>query len=620
VAQTRPLTLRSEKYSVRRKSAASTNAVASVWVDSSVYHLDQPFDYLIEEALDSVVQVGVRVIVPLNSREVEGLVIERRDGEQSRNLKWIIKALSPVPVATSNSIDLIRKVAHHWAANPFDVIRAAIPPRVARIDKDQWSFSPIMRGKEKKSSTYLQLPPSANPARLIQEYCAKNRAVGTTLIVMPDYRSVRALQSLIPGSIILASELSKEVRYHNYLQSLYGAQQIVIGTRSAIFAPIRDLSEIIIYDEGSDNHYEMRTPGWNTRDVARLRALLEGTSLTYIGYCPSAEIAALIEKGEIRYRSGKSSVKVIAQQSEQGELIPSRIFALIRSTLKSGSVLCIAPRKGYAHAISCSKCRNVATCDCGGKLIQESVHSSLRCNICLRDYTDWNCSWCNAKSPYLLARGSERFSYELGKALPGYRIIESHAESIKEEIDSHALVVATPGAIPQHSSGYQLIVLLNGDQFFSWADVRGIERAQAIAFSSAGYLAHNGTYAVILNPNHPVVGALASWKPSLLNKRELQERETAGLPPYSRAISLEIPQGEGQQIVRGLERSISDGRLPSRTKIYGPLDAKGDLVRIVLFAPFDDGDALVEVLHEFQRKRSASGKNLAHLRVDPYSI
>jgi primosomal protein N' (replication factor Y) len=217
-----------------------------------------------------------------------------------------------------HSIDLIRKVAQHWAANPFDVIRAAIPPRVARIDKHQWSFSPIARGKEKKSSTYLQLPPSANPARLIQEYCVKNRAVGTTLIVMPDYRSVRALQSLIPDSIVLASELTKEDRYHNYLLSLYGAQQIIIGTRSAIFAPIRDLSEIIIYDEGSDNHYEMRTPGWNTRDVARLRALLEGSSLTYIGYCPSAEIAALIEKGEIRYRSGKSSVKVIAQQSEQG--------------------------------------------------------------------------------------------------------------------------------------------------------------------------------------------------------------------------------------------------------------------------------------------------------------
>jgi primosomal protein N' (replication factor Y) len=47
---------------------------------------------------------------------------------------------------------------------------------------------------------------------------------------------------------------------------------------------------------------------------------------------------------------------------------------------------------------------------------------------------------------------------------------------------------------------------------------------------------------------------------------------------------------------------------------------KGDLVRIVLFAPFEDGDALVEMLHEFQRKRSASGKNLAQLRVDPYSI
>ena len=620
MAQTRPLTLRSEKYSVRRKSAASANAIASVWVDSAVYHLDAPFDYLVEDSLNSVVQVGVRVVVPLNSREVEGIVISRRNGEISRNLKWITKVLSPIPVATENSINLIRLASKHWAANPFDLIRSAIPPRVAKIEKQQWSLSSVVPPRERIAFTYLQLPPSAHPANLIQEYCVKNRGVGSKLIVMPDFRSVRALQSLIPDAIVLGSELTKEDRYQNYLQSLYGMQQIVIGTRSAIFAPIRDLSEIIIYDEGSDNHYEIRTPGWNSRDVAKLRASLEELRVTYIGYSPSTEIAAAIEKGEVRYRSGKSSVKVIAQQSEHGELIPSRIFALIRSSLKSGSVLCIAPRKGYAHAISCSKCRNLARCQCGGKLIQESAKSSMRCTICKKDYTDWHCSWCNAKTPYLLARGSERFAYELGKAFPGYRIIESHAESLKEQIDSHALVVATPGAIPHHIDGYQTVVLLNGEQFFSWADVRGSERAGAITFSSAGYLAKNGTFGLILNPVHPVAGALAAWKPSLLYKRELQEREATGLPPYSRAISVEVHKGEGQQIVRGLEKSISDGRLPSGTKIYGPLDAKGDVVRIVLFTPIDVGDALVEMLHEFQRKRSATGKNLAQLRVDPYSI
>jgi primosomal protein N' (replication factor Y) len=491
---------------------------------------------------------------------------------------------------------------------------------VAKIDKNPWNFSPVVPPREKIAFTYLQLPPSANPANLIQEYCQKNRGVGSRLIVMPDFRSVRALQLLIPHAVVLGSELTKEDRYQNYLQSLYGSQQILIGTRGAIFAPMRDLSEIIIYDEGSDNHYEMRTPGWNSRDVAKLRASLEELHVTYIGYFPSTEIAADIEKGKIRYRSGKSSVKVIAQQSEQGELIPSRIFALIRSSLKSGSVLCIAPRKGYAHAISCSKCRNLAVCQCGGKLIQESVKSSMHCNICLKDYTDWNCYWCNAKTPYLLARGSERFSYELGKAFPGYRIIESQAESLKEYIDTHALVIATPGAVPQHIDGYQTVVLLNGDQLFSWSDVRGTERAGAVTFSSAGYLAKNGTFGLILNPSHPVAGALAAWKPSLLNKRELQEREVAGLPPYSRAISLQVHKGEGLQIVRGLEKSTSDGRLPSGTKIYGPLDAKGDLVRIVLFTPLEVGDALVEMLHEFQRKRSASGKILAQLRIDPYSI
>lgn len=621
MAQPRPLSLRSEKYNARQKLMAPSRAIASVWVDASVFHVDMPLDYLVDVSLDDDVQVGVRVIVPFNTREVEGLVIDRRDGEATRHLKWISKVLSPIPVATEVSIELIKKTALHWAAHPFDLLRSAIPPRVAAVDKEQWHFSEISSRKLKRSSTYLQLPPCVDPYQLIHEYCAKNRTAGSRLIVMPDSRSVSALRAYIPDAVILDSESTKEERYRNFLSSLYGSGQIVMGTRSAIFAPIRDLSEIIIFDESSELHYELRSPGWNTRDVALLRSTSEELSLTFIGYGPSAEVAAKIERGEIKYRSGRNVVKVLAQQPEHGELIPSRIFALVRSALKSGSVLCIAPRKGYAQAISCSQCRNMAICQCGGKLIQESAQSSLRCSICNESHVNWRCSWCHSNVPYLLSRGSERFSYELGKAFPGVRIIESQAGSIKENVsDDHALVIATPGAIPRRVNGYKAIVLLNGELVFSSADIRGLERARHIVFSSATHLSQDGTYALVLSPRHPIIGALSSWKPSLLNKRELEERDLAGLPPFTRAITLEVNKNEGQQIVRALKGATLDGRLPAHTKIHGPLEAKKDLVRIVLFAPFDEGDSLVEMLHEFQRKRSASGKKLAQLRVDPYSI
>jgi primosomal protein N' (replication factor Y) len=73
-----------------------------------------------------------------------------------------------------------------------------------------------------------------------------------------------------------------------------GLNLVVVGTRSAIFAPIEDLSAIVVVDEGSEHHYEQRAPGWNVRDVAILRSINSHCDLTCIGYSPSSEVARLI--------------------------------------------------------------------------------------------------------------------------------------------------------------------------------------------------------------------------------------------------------------------------------------------------------------------------------------
>jgi primosomal protein N' (replication factor Y) len=123
-----------------------------------------------------------------------------------------------------------------------------------------------------------------------------------------------------------------------------------------------------------------------------------------------------------------------------------------------------------------------------------------------------------------------------------------------------------------------------------------------------------------MSSDHPIIGALSAWKPSLISQRELRERLEVHLPPFTRAVTLDIASSESQALLRGLKKAQEDGRLPASTRMLGPSQLKGDIDRIVALTPLVDGEAFISLLHEFQRRRSSSKKPLASIRIDPYSL
>jgi primosomal protein N' (replication factor Y) len=220
-----------------------------------------------------------------------------------------------------------------------------------------------------------------------------------------------------------------------------------------------------------------------------------------------------------------------------------------------------------------------------------------------------------------MGRGSERFAYEIGAAFPGTQIAQSVSENILNSYDDdYGFVIATPGAAPIAKNGYATIVILEGDRFFTQTDIRANERSRELFFSVSALGAVGATIALVMANDHPIIGALASWKPSLVSQRELREREEVHLPPFSRAITMDISRVESQSLLRGLKKSQEDGRLPASTIFLGPSRLNDDNDRIVLLTPLLDGEIVVNLLHEFQRKRSSTKKTLASIRIDPYSL
>ena len=605
---------------------ASVLPYARVRVDTGVFHLDQLYDYQIPEKLSEFIQVGIRVQLPFGGRETEGIVVERVAApERAGELKSITKVLSVVPIATSPSLDLIDSVAAHFACNPWDVIRSAIPPRVASVDKNFDSDGSHQHNRGKFVAEFQTLAPYIEAHDQLVNLVLKNYESGSVLIIAPDEKDVdRIIESLSSHDVQvlkLTAAMPREERYRNYLQAMHGAKSIVVGTRSATFAPVKKLSTIIVHKESSLDHYEIRSPGWNSGSVALIRSKSESVKLILTGFSPSIEVSQLIEEREVKYVNSKETVNIKAFTPSEGALLPGRIFSEIKKALSVGPVLFIAPRKGYGNALLCGHCRNVAMCECGGRLSVAAKTKAPSCVHCGKVFQGWKCSFCNRDKQYLAGRGIDRAAEEISRAFPKFPVVISAGDVIKDRIEHKpALVLATSGAQPQVEGGYAAVVILDGMRFFSHTDLRTQERARELFFETSSLISPSGTVLLVIDDTHPIVSAIARWNVAPLLKRELSERAELQLPPSVFSVVLVMDQSIGIQIVNGLKKALADGRIPQSSNIYGPTEISKGQVKIVVHADKSDAKALTDVVHELQRRRSIAKKELFTLRVEPYSL
>lgn len=598
--------------------------VANVWVDASVYHLDEEYSYLIPGNLAPVLQVGSLVTIPFHGRELTGVVVGLSDLVNKSGLKSISKVIGTTPTLSLKTIALVRSASKRYACHPFDIIRSAVPDRVASVEKlltvkeiepEVERFNPIR--------IYLQLPPVKPRASLMAGKISELLKSGPVTVLVPDIRELRSLalelQLMKIDFVEIGSHLPKSENFANFVRARRGDENLVIGTRSAVFTPLHNLSTILIYNEGSEHFYERRTPGWNVRDIALLRSQLEGISLVFAGYSPSVEIARLINEKWIAYKSSRARISLQTHSSVSGELLPSRAMAPIKKALQRGPVLFLVPLKGYAQAIRCQKCRTVSRCSCGGAHEKLGPSAPITCNHCDLALEHWKCIWCSGEVPSLLSRGIERHHLELGKLFPGVNIHLSSADHEISDVINAGIVIATPGAAPKTTSGYSAVVVLEGNRFLNQPDMRASERIREMYFAHAA-LAQSGSPVILVqDEGDSIATALATWNPSLAIHRDLEERQALSLPPYVRSAHLTLETSEVVRFKNALSTAIEEGRLPQSSRILGPIPS-GDKSALILTVDVKDGEALLSTLHEFMRRRSASKKMLPSLRIDPYSL
>lgn len=660
--------------------------MARVVLDVNLPHLDREFDYAVPADLDTLAVPGARVRVRFAGRLVSGFVAERvAESGHAGQLAKVHKVVSSEPVLTPDVHRLLRAVADHYAGTVADMVRLAIPPRHAATEAADRPAPPapalVASGANSLASypfgdSFLAALAAGRSPRAAWHVAAVHSDLGDPLagmvaaaqatlasgrgaiLLVPDQRTLTRLQAVVEticgkGTFaVLAAELGPSVRYRHFLAVERGLQQLVIGTRSAVYAPVRDLGFIGIWDDGSDQYSELRAPYPHAREVAVLRTTQARAGLLLAAHSRSVECQSWVESGwlaEIGSRpadlrevtpvvrvAGATDWQLHRDPRAREARLPREVFDVVRAGLVSGPVLVQVPLAGYVRGAVCADCGTPAACpQCGGRLRGEpgdrgqaaDQRLQLTCVWCgppagSRAHPpswSWRCEACDSQRLRVAGVGSARTAEELGRAFPGTRVVQSAGDQVVAAVSAEpTLVVCTPGAEPMPEAGYAAAVLLDTAAALNRPDLRAGEeslRRWLAAVALVRPAREGGTVLVVGPPEAAAVQALVRADPARFASRELAERREVGFPPATRFVVVEGPPAAVAEFRTEL-------RLPPEATVVAhlipPPDQAGATARLTLRAPIAAGRHLVTEVKAAAAVRTArKSEGALRIRVDP---
>lgn len=593
----------SSSNAIERAEPAAGRTVAQILLDSALPQLDHLFDYAVPPELADVVRVGQRVRVPFRSkdRKTFGYIIgfvER--SEFGGNLSAIADVVSEVPQLTPEVWALARAVADRAGGSAGDILRLAIPTRQVRVEKKH--LAALAEQAEGAEQADLASPADPEPtaeagiaaqltdgarlshlashgperlhtgewvggwaaqfARVALEVFRRGRSA---ILITPDYRDLDqlrdALAALGQAEIVrVDSRQSNAERYAAFLRALDPVPRIILGNRSAVYAPAHDLGAILIWDDGDPVLSEQLTPYVHARDAALIRAEQSGAGLFFAGHVRSAEVQRLVDLGYVLAQTHlpRRTRVFHADAARAPDAFAGRVpeFAAqtIREGLKSGPVLVQVATPGYAPVAVCGDCGDLARCGTCRGPIGFKVVGRASCRWCGAVAHDWRCPECGSARLQERGMGSARTVEQFERQFSGVRVILSDGEHPREQVDARpALVVATRGAEPLAAGGYRAVVLLDAERLLGIETLRAGEDCLRWWENAAALAAPDGL-CLMASGGGPVVTAFVTGRVDEWLRGELRDRHALRYPPAVRVASV---SGGAEEVDRALQ-TIAD--------------------------------------------------------------
>jgi primosomal protein N' (replication factor Y) (superfamily II helicase) len=492
---------------------------------------------------------------------------------------------------------------------------------------------------------------------------------GTALFLVPEIGLTPLLSRLVvsrfPGRVsLLHSGMSAGERFDQWSRIRDGGSTVVVGTRSAVFAPLKDLRFIVIDEEQDASYKQDESPCYHAREVAwhRIRqcggVLLSGSATpsieTYYSAAREGNCLSLPERIESKPLPRVSVVDMTSEFQRQGKnhVISEALREELRSCMDRGEqAIVLLNRRGFARALLCRSCGHVFACpDCSISMTYHQLEDRLACHYCGREEaTPSACANCGGPYIHYSGVGTEQLESILRTLLPESRIARLDRDSTRRRgvlrstlfaFAEHKLdlLVGTQMLAKGHDfPSVTLVGVVAADSGLSFPDFRSAERTFQLLTQVAGRAGRGAAPGrVVIQSYHPENYALQFARmqdyPGFYEK-EIEFRRLMGYPPFRRLIQILVSdpdQGKATQtadkIAEAMRRQASkvDGR--ERPHVLGPAAAPIEKLRgnyriqiLIKLPPEAAGlEILQDCFADLERAKISSAK--VHVDIDPLSL
>ncbi len=416
---------------------------------------------------------------------------------------------------------------------------------------------------------------------------------------------------------LLHSALTPEERSEQWRRIRRGEAPIVVGTRSAIFAPAPNLGLILVDEEHDQSYKQEETPRYNARDVAVMRAKLAGAVVVMGSATPSLESWQNAAKGkytriELRDRVMNRPLPEVElidmrrefQETGQEQLFSRSLVEQTRATLERGEqVLILLNRRGYSFAVMCRacgaklECQNCAIALTHHKAAAEDVELAragqrLQCHYCgYRRTVPARCPKCNSEHLYYLGAGSQQGEERLTEIFPGARVGRMDRDTVRGRYDLEQMLARLHSGEINLLVGTQMIakghdvhtVTLVGvvgcDHALSMPDFRAAERVFQLMTQVSGRAGRGDLPGRVVvqtyYPDHYAILAATAHDYTAFAERELKYRRWMDYPPFGvlanvlvQSQKLEEAAGWAAVLGKWLQKAAPEG-----VRVLGPCSA-----------------------------------------------
>lgn len=612
--------------------------------------LPETLTYRLPEELQAAAKPGQRVMVHLGKKKIlTGLIWRIHDTPPSFEARNVIRIIDETPILDDRQFTLWEWISGYYLCTTGEVMKAALPAFLKvdnrdpkRIRKPQTTtdnrqpITPVPLSATQQQvlqdlrSGFPKIPvhllhgiTSSGKTEiyihLIAEQLEQNRQV---LYLLPEIalttQIIVRLQKVFGDRVLVYHSRFTQVRRLKIWNQIVNGPdkqgQLILGVRSSVFLPFRDLS-LIIVDEEHEQSYKQQDPAprYHARDVAIILGNIHKSPVLMGSATPSMESyhqahAGKYQLHELNERFGgidrpeillADSRDARKRKKMQGPFTPLMLKAIDETLVRNEQAILFQNRRGYSPFIECQDCRWIPKCrHCDVSLTLHRAQSKLECHYCgYAERVPNRCPSCTSTNLATRGLGTERIEEDLQLLFPDARLARLDLDSTRSttafsriltdfELGKTDILIGTQMVSKGLDfSKVSLVGIMDADQLLNYPDFRSYERSFHLMTQVSGRAGRRNTQGTVViqcsDPSHPVIRQVMENDLAGFYQNELTERQQFGYPPFTRLIRFNIKHADikvvaeaANDLANGLKQALPGRVMGPQTPVISRIQGK----------------------------------------------